>query len=145
MRPIKKIKKKNLRCYSKIPNETAPLVFLYPPCPFALIRLDCCGLSGFWIRGALGVHEELWRKWVKGIEHAIWNFWLITTNIVFKHTTFVTRGKDQLQSLLIVLLHGCFVLTRLRLKRRHFIFGCTQPPAEVKSVQPPGRQPQPQP
>ena len=39
----------------------------------------------------------------------IWNLWLVFTNIVFAHTAFVAIGKRQLQSPLIVFLHGSLI------------------------------------
>ena len=115
---------RNLRRSSKVLNKSAPLKFLCLLYRFALLHLGCCGLSRCWSLGALGVHEELWREWAGGVEHANWNLWLVYTDVVFEHITFVAIGKDQLQGLLVVLLHGFFVFAGLRLERRCFIFGC---------------------
>ena len=49
---------------------------------------------------------------------------VISIDVVFEHTTPVTVGEDQLEGLLVVLLHGLFVLVRLRVERRHFILKC---------------------
>ena len=39
---------------------------------------------------------------------------------MFEHTTSIAVCKDQLQGLLVVFVHGLFVLARLRSERRHF-------------------------
>ena len=105
---------RNLRCSNKIPIRSTHLEFHCPLCRFTLIHLGCCGLSGCWDRGHLGFAKNSGKKGSK--ESGMPS--------IGKNTTPVTIGKNLLQGLLIVLLHCYFILTRLRLKRRHFIFSC---------------------
>ena len=71
--------------------------------------------------GALGVCNELMRKGVGGVMHTIWNLWVVSTNVVFEHTTSVAISKNQLQGLLIVFLHGFLILAHLRVEGGHLI------------------------
>ena len=104
-----------------ITDGSTPLRFLH--C-FALIHLGCCGLRGCWGQGAPRVHEEFGREWIRGVGHTVKNLWLVSKNVVFKHTTSVAIGEDKLQSLLVVLLHGFFIFAGLGLEGGHFIFYC---------------------
>ena len=90
----------------------------------AQMRLSCRILSGRWDRGALGICEELRMQWDGGVGHTVWNLWMIPTHVVLKRTTPVAVGKDHLQGLLVVLLHGLLVLTSLGLKGENLILCC---------------------
>ena len=90
---------------------------------FARRCFGCYGLSSRLDKGALGVHKELKRQRVGRVGHTIWDLWMVSTDVVFKHTTLVPIGKDHLQSLLIIFLHGLFLPAILRMKGGHLIFG----------------------
>ena len=115
----KKKQRRNLRCFLNIPSGSILLRFLYR---LALMHLGCCDFSGYWDHGEPRVHEEHWRKRVGKVRHAVWEFWMISTDVVFEHTTPVTVGKDQIQGLLVVLFYGFFIFDGLGLKKRYFIF-----------------------
>ena len=93
---------------------------------FARRYFGLCGLVSNLDKGALGVHKELRRQWAGGIRHTFWDPWMVSTNVVFEHTTPVLIGKDHLKSLLVLFLHGLLVPTRLRMKGGHLIFGCSK-------------------
>ena len=90
---------------------------------FAQRCFDHSGLSSHLDKGAAKVHKEHMRQWVGGVRHTFWDLWMVSTDVVFEHTTPVPIGKDHLQSILIFFLHGLLVPARLRMEGGHLIFG----------------------
>ena len=84
------------------------------------------GLGSRLDRGAAEVHKELRRQRVDGVRHTFRNLCMVSTDVVFKHTTSVPIRKDHLKNLLILFLHGLLVLPRLRMEGGHLIFGCLE-------------------
>ena len=72
--------------------------------------------------GLPGVHKELRRQRVGGVKHAIWDLQMVSTDVVFEHTTPVPISKDHLHSLLVLFLHDFLVSARLRMVGGHFVF-----------------------
>ena len=76
--------------------------------------------------GLPGVHKELKRQWDGGVRHAIWDLRMVSTDVVFEHTTPVPISKDHLQSLLVLFLHDFLVSAHLRMVGGHLVFLCLE-------------------
>ena len=90
---------------------------------FARRYFGHCGLDNHLDRGPPGVRKELRRQRVGGVGHTIWDFWMVSTYVVFEYTTPIPIGKDHLQSLLVLFIHSLFIPVRLRMEGGHLIFG----------------------
>ena len=92
--------------------------------------------------GAAGVHKELKRQRVSGVRHTFWDLWMISTDVVFEHTTPRTHRQNHLQSLLILFLYGLLIPASLRMEGGHLIFVASSS-SKRDVAQPPGGQSQP--
>ena len=96
----------------------------WPPRP-SLPRMLCPHkLLGL---GALGAHEEFRQQRIGGIEHTIGNHWLVSTNVVFENTTSGAVGKNELQGLLVILLHGLLAFASMGVERGYFVLSHPDP------------------
>ena len=125
MGPLTKISKRKSKKegleLALVPDGSIPLRFLGH---LARVRLDCCVPSSCWDQGAPKARKELGRQRAGGIGHTIRNLWLVSIDIVFENATSIAISKNNLQGLLVILLHDLLVFVGLGMERGYLILSC---------------------